>query len=78
LPLNAIGDFLAGFFSSVVYLCLVVGYFQQGEGLKVNIQALEAQIKELRMSVEQQANWLRLPVRMYGLLLSSRAGQAFD
>lgn len=54
LPLNAIGDFLAGFFSPVAFMWLVVGYFQQGEELKLNTRALELQVHELRLSVEQQ------------------------
>lgn len=54
MPLNEIGDFLAGFFSPVAFLWLVVGYFQQGEELKLNTRALELQVAELRMSVEQQ------------------------
>lgn len=54
MPLNEIGDFLAGFFSPVAFLWLVVGYFQQGEELKLNTQVLELQVKELKLSVEQQ------------------------
>ena len=54
MPLNEIGDFLAGFFSPVAFLWLVVGYFQQGEELKLNTRALELQVNELKKSVEQQ------------------------
>jgi hypothetical protein len=54
LPLNEIGDFLAGFFSPVAFLWLVVGYFQQSEGLRINTEALRAQIEELQLSVKQQ------------------------
>ena len=54
MPLNELGDFLSGFFSPVAFLWLVVGYFQQGEELKLNTRALELQVTELRMSVEQQ------------------------
>ena len=54
MPLNEIGDFLAGFFSPVAFMWLVVGYFQQGEELKLNTRALELQVTELKMSVEQQ------------------------
>ena len=46
MPLNEIGDFLAGFFSPVAFMWLVVGYFQQGEELKLNTRALELQITE--------------------------------
>jgi hypothetical protein len=54
LQLNAVGDFLAGFFSPIAFLWLVFGYFQQGEELSLNTQALELQVKELRRSVEHQ------------------------
>lgn len=54
MPLNSIGDFLAGFFSPLAFLWLVIGYFQQGEELKLNTKALELQVHELRLSVEQQ------------------------
>jgi hypothetical protein len=54
MPLNSIGDFLAGFFSPLAFLWLVFGYFQQGEELKLNTKALELQVHELRLSVEQQ------------------------
>lgn len=54
LKLNEIGDFLAGFFSPIAFMWLVIGYFQQGEELKLNTRALELQAAELKMSVEQQ------------------------
>lgn len=54
MPLNEIGDFLAGLFSPVAFLWLVVGYFQQGEELKLNTRALELQVNELKQSVAQQ------------------------
>lgn len=54
MPLNEIGDFLAGFFSPLAFLWLVLGYLQQGEELKLNTKALELQVQELRLSVEQQ------------------------
>lgn len=54
MPLNEIGDFLAGFFSPIAFLWLVFGYFQQGEELKLNTRALELQVNELKQSVEQQ------------------------
>lgn len=54
MKLNEIGDFLAGFFSPIAFLWLIIGYFQQGEELKLNTKALELQVNELRLSVEQQ------------------------
>lgn len=53
-PPNEIGDFLAGLFSPVAFLWLVVGYFQQGKELKQNTKALELQANELKLSVGQQ------------------------
>lgn len=37
--LNEWGDFLAGFSAPLALLCLVVGYFQQGEELCLNTDA---------------------------------------
>ena len=54
MTLNEIGDFLAGFFSPLAFLWLVLGYLQQGEELKQNTKALELQVRELSLSVEQQ------------------------
>lgn len=44
---NAIGDFLAGAFSPLAFFWLVAGYRQQGEELRLNTAALEAQLVEL-------------------------------
>jgi hypothetical protein len=54
LPLNEVGDFLAGAFGPLAVLWLVLGYFQQGEELRQNTEALRLQAEELRRSVEQQ------------------------
>lgn len=51
---NEFGDFLAGTFAPLAFLWLVIGYFQQGEELKQNTQAINLQSKELNASVEQQ------------------------
>lgn len=42
-PLNELGDFLAGAFSPLAFLWLVVGYFQQGHELSASVAALEHQ-----------------------------------
>ena len=47
LPLNNLGDFLAGIFGPLAFLWLVLGFFQQGIELRM-------QAAELRASVEQQ------------------------
>ncbi|MEJ1126145.1 hypothetical protein V9L20_01110 [Variovorax sp. CCNWLW225] len=54
LPLNELGDFLAGAFGPLAILWLVLGYFQQGIELRQNSAALRLQAKELANSVEQQ------------------------
>lgn len=54
LELNELGDFLAGVFSPLAFLWLVLGFLQQGEELKQNGEALRLQADELRNSVEQQ------------------------
>lgn len=51
---NEFGDLLAGIFSPLAFLWLVLGYFQQGKELKASVKALELQGKELKNSVEQQ------------------------
>ncbi|HHP4933483.1 hypothetical protein [Acinetobacter baumannii] len=54
MPLNEIGDFLAGVFAPVAFFYLYLGYIQQGTELKQNTYALNLQAKELQNSVEQQ------------------------
>lgn len=51
---NEIGDFLAGIFSPLALLWLVLGFFQQGCELRASREALKLQAKELKNSVEQQ------------------------
>ena len=54
LPLNELGDFLAGVFGPLAIFWVVLGYYQQGKELKVSSQALLAQCIELANSAEQQ------------------------
>lgn len=56
LPLNELGDFLAGAFGPLALAWLVFGYFQQGEELRQGTEALLLQAQELRESVRQQAD----------------------
>ncbi|EPF9868391.1 TPA: hypothetical protein ACHIJP_002561, partial [Acinetobacter baumannii] len=63
MPLNEVGDFLAGVFSPLAFLFLYIGYKQnsesirlQNEELKASTKALELQVKEMQESVEQQKN----------------------
>jgi hypothetical protein len=53
LSWNEFGDFLAGAFSPVAFLWLVLGYLQQQKELQQNTKALELQATELKNSVEQ-------------------------
>lgn len=55
MPLNALGDFLAGLSAPLALLWLVIGYFQQGEELRLNTETLRAQQDELRRQVEETA-----------------------
>lgn len=50
---NEFGDFLAGAFSPVAFLWLVLGYIQQQKELQQNTKALELQALELKNSVDQ-------------------------
>ena len=61
LPLNSWGDYVAGIAAPLAFLWLVVGYFQQGEELRQNTNAIQQQeralllqAQELKASVEQQ------------------------
>ena len=55
LPLNELGDFLAGAFGPLALAWLVFGYFQQGDELRQGTEALRMQADELKASVRQQA-----------------------
>lgn len=68
LPLNELGDFLAGAFGPLALTWLVFGYFQQGAELKQGTNALLLQAEELKSSVEQQTEMVesqKLSVRNY-------------
>lgn len=60
LRLNELGDLLAGVFSPLAFLWLVLGYLQQGRELEQNTEALRLQAHELKMSVEQQTELARV------------------
>lgn len=50
---NEFGDFLAGAFSPVAFLWLVLGFIQQQRELQQNTDALKLQADELKNSVDQ-------------------------
>lgn len=52
MPLNEVGDFLAGAFGPVAFMWLVLGFLQQGEELRQGTEALQLQAVELRSMAE--------------------------
>lgn len=60
MPLNEIGDFLAGVFAPIAFLFLYLGYRQQGEEMKQNTAALKLQAQELKYSVDEQRRLIQL------------------
>lgn len=60
ITLSTLGDFLAGVFSPLAFLFLVLGYIQQGRELKQNTQALQQQVRELNENVKIQKDLLKI------------------
>ena len=56
MSLNEWGDFLAGASAPLALLWLVIGYFQHGDELRINTEALQMQQKELKLQVKETAN----------------------
>lgn len=52
---NEWGDWAAGMFAPVAFFWLVLGYFQQGEELRQNTEALKMQQQELKNQVAETA-----------------------
>jgi hypothetical protein len=52
LTLNEWGDFFSGFAAPLALIWLIIGYIQQGEELRLNTRALEAQEEEFRRNTE--------------------------
>lgn len=87
--LNGVGDFLAGMFAPVAFFWLVRGYYQQGEELKQNTEALKMQAEELKISneslkqqveemsksVEAQQDMFNLAEKQYKESLQERINQ---
>ncbi|MBS8271150.1 hypothetical protein C6W88_10135 [Halomonas litopenaei] len=53
MPLNEVGDFLAGVFGPLMLFWLIVGYIQQQKEFRQNTEVLRLQADELKKSVEQ-------------------------
>lgn len=60
LKLNEVGDFFAGVFGPLAILWLILGFFQQGTELRQNNDALKMQAQELKNSVEQQMELVKV------------------
>lgn len=74
MPLNEVGDFFAGAFGPIAFLWLVLGYFQQGDGLRLSTKALELQAEELRQGTEAlllQAEELKKSVEQQSIMASA-------
>ncbi|MDD1959012.1 hypothetical protein NP534_02740 [Pseudomonas sp. 39004] len=72
MELNAVGDFMAGVFSPLAFLWLVLGFVQQGFELRISSDALILQAKELKASVVQQTELAvatKQSLKYQGLLL---------
>lgn len=55
MALNEWGDYLAGVFAPVAFFWLVLGYYQQGEELRQNTEALRLQQREMEASATATA-----------------------
>ena len=55
LSLNELGDYLAGVFAPLAFLWLVIGYFQQGDELRLSRDEITRQANELEKSVKHQS-----------------------
>jgi hypothetical protein len=53
MPMNEWGDFLAGVFAPLAFFWLVLGYFQQGDELRQNTEALRLQADQLKEQVRE-------------------------
>lgn len=72
MPLNEKGDFVAGFVSPAVFIWLIIGYFQQGEELQQNTEALRLQGEELKNSVNEQRALVEASRRQVALIEEAR------
>lgn len=51
--LNELGDFLAGVFAPIAFFWLILGYMQQGKQLDQNTKALEQQERALQLQIDE-------------------------
>lgn len=60
MPLNELGDFLAGAFGPMAIFWVVLGFIQQGAELRNSVATLEMQARELANSAEQHRELARV------------------
>ncbi|MFF7863436.1 hypothetical protein [Pseudomonas monteilii] len=78
MPLNEVGDFLAGAFGPVAFLWLVLGFLQQGEELRLSTKALDMQSVELKQSTKAlllQAEELKNSVEQQTIMAAAATQQ---
>jgi hypothetical protein len=78
MPLNEVGDFLAGAFGPVAFLWLVFGFLQQGDELRQGTEALQMQGGELRLSTQalkMQAEELKKSVEQQSIMAAAATQQ---
>jgi len=75
MSLNEVGDFLAGIFSPLAFLWLVLGFLQQGKELQASRSALLLQAEELRSSVEQQKELVKVSREQHMLEMEGRQAE---
>lgn len=73
MELNEIGDFLAGAVGPLALLWLILGYFQQGQELRLSTEALRQQADELKQSVEHQQALVEVTKRQVDVQLEAFA-----
>ncbi|MDA9095245.1 hypothetical protein N9J88_02445 [Porticoccaceae bacterium] len=65
MPLNEFGDFLAGVFGPLMLFWLILGYIQQQKELRQNTKALQLQADELKRSVEQYTQLVKVAGKQF-------------
>ena len=79
LTLNEWGDLFSGFAAPLALVWLIIGYHQQGEELRLNTLALEAQREEFRLNtaaLHAQQEELKRQVEATHALAENSARQA--
>lgn len=78
MPLNEVGDFLAGAFGPVAFFWLVMGFLQQGEELRLSTTALQMQADELQQGTKAlllQAEELKNSVEQQSIMAAAATQQ---